>query len=96
MGGDPHLSCYVPLGGVGLALLLAAAWLALPIALEFLGGITSVIGLAARVGGRRPARVAVRADVVGFEPAGGTDGGIARLPLPSPAGDGEDELDRAA
>ena len=55
MGGNPHLSCYLPLGGMAVMFLLAAGCMAIPIALEFRDEARWLFRLVGRVAGFRPA-----------------------------------------
>ena len=79
MSGDPHLSCYVPLGLVALMFLLVACSMAVPIVAEFrteLRWLAGLVSRARRVGlrkGRAPAPTEVVA---------GPGVGVARGPWP--------------
>jgi len=49
MGSDPHVSCYIPLGGMAAGFILAAWFMIIPILLEFRGEARWMMGLLVRV-----------------------------------------------
>ena len=95
MGGNPHLSCYVPLGGMAIMFLLAAGCMAIPIALEFRDEARWLFRLVGRVAGFRPAarRIPTAAD-------GGVNLGgevlRGRWPVTDGTGDESADLEKAA